>query len=258
MIVFRELYEYREMIYSLVKRDIRGRYKGSVLGFLWTFLNPLLQLIVYTLVFSVIMRSGIQKYYIFLFVALIPWIFFSTSISGGASCIIAQKEMVQKIYFPREVLPVSHVTSQFVNMLYGFIVVLAVLVFTGYGVNSVALLYLPVIMMIEYILALGLVMIVSAMTVYLKDVQYVINIIMMLWQFLTPIMYSQKMVPKQLLFVFELNPMTSVIKAYRTILYYKEIPNLMVLGNTLITGVVFLIVGEIIFLRLKRRFAENL
>lgn len=256
--IFKELYEYREMICSLVKRDIRGRYKGSVLGFLWTFLNPLLQLVVYTLVFSVIMRSGINKYYIFLFVALIPWIFFSTSISGGASCIITQKEMVQKIYFPREVLPISHVTSQFVNMLYGFVVVLAVLIFTGYGVNCVALLYLPVIMSIEYILALGLVMIVSAVTVYLKDIQYVINIIMMLWQFLTPIMYSEKMVPQQLLFVFRLNPMTSVIKAYRTILYYKAIPDITMLGSTLIIGIIFLVGGWAIFLHLKRRFAENL
>ena len=99
----KELYSYREMIFSLVKRDLKGRYKGSALGFLWTFLNPLLQLAVYTMVFSVIMRAGIEDYYIFLFVALVPWIFFSTSLAGGSSCIWAQQEMVKKIYFPREV-----------------------------------------------------------------------------------------------------------------------------------------------------------
>ena len=89
-----ELYEYRTMIGSMIRRDLRGRYKGSALGFAWTFLNPLLQLAVYTLVFSMIMRAGIKDYYLFLFVALIPWIFFSTSVSAGASCIMAQKDIV--------------------------------------------------------------------------------------------------------------------------------------------------------------------
>lgn len=95
----KELYNYREMIISLVRKDLRGRYKGSFLGFLWTFINPLLQLVIYTVVFSTIMRAGIEDYYTFLFVALIPWIFFSTSISGGASCILNQKDMVKKSIF---------------------------------------------------------------------------------------------------------------------------------------------------------------
>ena len=100
MNVLKEIYEYRQMIFSLVQRDLRGRYKGSVLGFLWTFLNPLLQLVVYTLVFSVIMRAGIEDYYIFLFVALVPWLFFSSALTGGAGSVLASKDMVKKIYFP--------------------------------------------------------------------------------------------------------------------------------------------------------------
>ena len=128
----KEIYAYREMIFSLVKRDLKGRYKGSVLGFLWTFLNPLFQLAVYTMVFSTIMRSGIEDYYLFLFVALIPWIFFSTSLTGGAGCILSQQDMVKKIYFPREVLPISFVTSQFVNMLLSFIVIFVVLIVSRY------------------------------------------------------------------------------------------------------------------------------
>ena len=150
----KELYDYREMIISLVKKDLRGRYKGSVLGFLWTFINPLLQLAIYTVVFSTIMRAGIEEYYIFLFVALIPWIFFSTSISGGASCILNQKDMVKKIYFPREVLPIAHVTSCFVNMLFCFSIIFGVVFISGIGVNINAILYLPIIFIIEYILAL--------------------------------------------------------------------------------------------------------
>ena len=118
MHIFKELYNYREMIASLVRKDLRGRYKGSVLGFLWTFINPLFQLIIYTIVFSYILKSDIENYYLFLFVALIPWIFLQTALVGGASTIISQKELVTKIYFPREVIPISYVTSCFFNMLF--------------------------------------------------------------------------------------------------------------------------------------------
>lgn len=121
----RELYEYREMIFSLVKKDLRGRYKGSVLGFLWTFINPLLQLVVFTLVFSVIMKAGYEQYYMFLFVALVPWMFFASSVQDGSTSILREKDMVKKIYFPREVLPIATVTAGLVNMLLTFIVIFA-------------------------------------------------------------------------------------------------------------------------------------
>ena len=105
MKICKEIYQYRQMIFSLVKKALRGRYKGSVLGFLWTFINPLMQLVVYTFVFTYIMKAGIDKYYLYLFVALIPWIFFSSAITGGSSSIVAQKDLIKKIYFPREVIP---------------------------------------------------------------------------------------------------------------------------------------------------------
>lgn len=101
MKLINELYNYREMIFSLVRRDLKGRYKGSVLGFLWTFLNPLFQLGIYTLVFSVILDGGVEDYYMFLFVALVPWIFFSTSVLGGATCIWDQQDLVKKNLFSK-------------------------------------------------------------------------------------------------------------------------------------------------------------
>ena len=147
----REILSYREMIKSFVRRDLRGRYQGSVLGFLWTFLNPLLQLVVYSVVFSVILKAGIEKYYLFLFVALIPWLFFSASVVGGSVSIIAQKDMVKKIYFPREVLPIAHVTSCFVNMLLCFVVIFAVVIISGTPINPLALLCLVPVWAVEYI-----------------------------------------------------------------------------------------------------------
>ena len=164
MNTIKEIYAYRHMITSLVRKDLRGRYKGSVLGFMWTFINPLLQLMVYTVVFSTILKSNIDKYYLFLFVALIPWLFFSTSLTGGASCIIGQQSMITKIYFPREVIPIAHVTGGFVNMILCFVVVFAVVIFSGVPVSLKALLFLPVIFFIEYILALGITFFASSIT----------------------------------------------------------------------------------------------
>ncbi len=246
------------MISSLVKRDLRGRYKGSVLGFLWTFLNPLLQLIVYTFVFSVIMRAGIEDYYLFLFVALVPWTFFSTSVGGGAGCITSQQSLVNKIYFPREVLPISYVLSQLINMLLSFIVVAIVLLVSGKGINLAVWWYLPIIILQETLLAFGLTLLVAGITVYFRDMQFLLNIIMMAWQFLSPVMYSVDMVPDNFRGIFNLNPMTPIIVAYRDVLYYKQAPHLhtFILGTVM--GVAMLMIGCFSFGKLKKHFAEVL
>ena len=258
MKLFKEIWDYRTMISSLVKRDLRGRYKGSVLGFLWTFLNPLLQLIVYTFVFSVIMRAGIEDYYLFLFVALVPWTFFYTAVGGGAGCITSQQNLVNKIYFPREVLPISYVLSQLINMLLSFIVVAAVLIISGKGINLAVWWYLPIIILQETLLAFGLTLLVSGITVYFRDMQFLLNIVLMAWQFLSPVMYSVDMVPEQFRGIFNLNPMTPIIVAYRDVLYYKQAPALRTFVLGTIMGIVMLFIGWLSFGKLKKHFAEVL
>ena len=258
MKAIKELYAYREMIVGLVRRDLRGRYKGSVLGFLWTFVNPLLQLVVYTMVFSVIMKNGIEKYYIYLFVGLVPWIFFSTSVTGGANSILSSKDMVKKIYFPREVLPISVVTSGFINMLFCFIVIFAALFISGIGINPVAWLCLPISMIVEYFLALGVAMLASAVTVYFRDLEHILGIVTMIWMYLTPIFYSIDMIPQRLRFVYHINPMSSVISCYRDVLYAGRVPDLGSLLEAVVLGALFLVIGMAAFGRLKKGFAEEL
>lgn len=258
MKTLKEIYDYRQMIFSLVKKDLRGRYKGSVLGFMWTFINPLLQLVVYTVVFSLILRTDIERYYLYLFVALIPWIFFSASLTGGSASIVAQKDLVKKIYFPRQVIPISYVTSSFVNMLLSFIVVFIVIIFSGTGINPLAVLCLPVIMIVEYMLALGTALIASAVTVYFRDLEHILGIVTMAWMYMTPIMYDKSIVPERLLPLFNLNPMTHIIGCYRDVLYYKAVPQLSGLLSSFILGTVFLVAGHFLFLKLQRHFAEEL
>ncbi|MBE6610224.1 MAG: ABC transporter permease [Ruminococcaceae bacterium] len=254
----KEIYAYKEMIISFVRRELRGRYKGSALGFFWTFLNPLLQLCVYSIVFSTILKQGIEKYYLFLFVALIPWIFFSSSVTGSASSVIAQKDMVKKIYFPREVLPIAHVTTNFVNMLLCFIVIFAVVVISGTKLDAVAVLCLVPVWIVEYILALGMAFIASSVTVYFRDMEHILGILMLAWQYLTPVLYGYDIIPDQYKLWFSLNPMTPVIGAYRTILYEARVPELETLLWALALGLTVLMVGWCTFTRLKRRFAEEL
>lgn len=257
--IFKELYQYREMIRSMINRELKGRYKGSALGILWSFLNPLLQLLVYTVVFSFIMRNGIEDYHLFLIVALIPWIFFSSSVTMGASCIRAQKEMVNKIYFPREILPIASVTSQLINMFYAFLVIFAILLISGKGVRFSVLLYLPLIILIEYFFTLGFTFLISALTVYFRDLEYIVGILVMAWQFLSPVMYGIDMVPEGIFRkIYMLNPMMPIITNYREILYYKTEPDGRLLVAGIVYALVFLLVGFGVFRKLQKRFSEVL
>lgn len=252
----KEIIEYRDMIFSLVHRDLRGRYKGSVLGFFWTFLNPLLQLMVYTFVFSIIMRAGVEDYYLFLFVTLVPWTYFSTSLSGGASCVLGQSNLVNKIYFPREVLPIAHVLSQLVNMLLTFIVVVVVLLISGKGVNPVAWIFFPIVVLQETLLAVGFTFLLSSITVFFRDVGYLTGVLMMLWQYVSPVLYGVDMVPERFRALFYLNPLTPIMVAYRDIFYYKQFPQLNTFVTGTVMGVVVLIIGWIVFGNLQKKFAE--
>ena len=254
----KDIYEYRLMIRSLVKRDLRGKYKGSVLGFMWTFVNPLLQLLVYNMVFSIIMKAGVEKFYLYLFVGLIPWLFFSAAITGGSTCIIAQKDLIKKIRFPREIIPISFVTSQFVNMLLSFIVVIIVSVVSGVHLTFGGILCLPVIMIVEYLMALGIALISSSLTVYFRDLEHILAIVAMAWLYATPICYPETMVPEKYLSLYRLNPVTPVVNAYRDVLYYGRTPDLRTLVLAVCIGIVTVVLGVLIFGKLQRRFAEEL
>lgn len=254
----RNIYIYRDMIYSLVRREIRGRYKGSVLGFLWTYINPLCQVVVYSIVFSIIFKVNIEKFYLYLIIGMMPWTFFNTAVAGGTTCVRAQADMVKKIYFPREVIPISYVTSAFINMLFSFIIVFLAVLISGFGFNFRALLFLPLIMVIEYIFALGLAFIVSSVTVYFRDLEQIMGVIMMAWIYLTPIMYNMEYVPEQFRIFVVLNPMTPIVEVYHQILYYRMIPTLNYLLLAGGTSIVALVIGFAVFIKLDKRFAEEI
>ena len=171
---------------------------------------------------------------------------------------LAQKDLIKKIYFPREVIPISYVTSCFVNMLLCFLIIFPVMVISGISLNPLALLCLPVIMIVEYFLALGMAMLSSAVTVYFRDLEHILGIITMVWMYMTPIFYSIDMIPEKLRFVYHINPMSSVISCYRDVLYYAQVPDLTSLLEAVVLGALFLVLGMLAFGKLKKGFAEEL
>jgi ABC-2 type transport system permease protein len=154
-------------------------------------------------------------------------------------------------------MPIATVTSGFVNMILTFIVIFVVLIFSGRGINPLALLCLPIVMIVEYILCLGIAMIVAALTVYFRDLQYILGIVTMALQYMTPVMYGSEMVPDWALPIFKANPMTPIIEMYREILYYKMVPNLLSLVYVLVIGILFIALGFFCFNKLQKGFAEN-
>ncbi len=254
----KEIFQYKDMISNMVAREFRGKYKGSVLGFLWTLVNPLCQIVIYTIVFSQIFRSGIEMYFLYLITGMFPWMFFSTSVIGGSVSIRGQGEMVKKIYFPREVLPISGATFNFVNMLLCFIVVFGAIIVTRWGVNLKYLCLLPFIMIIEYMFTVGISLIVAAVTVYFRDMEHIISVVMMAWVYLTPVMFERNMVPEYLYPVFSFNPMTPMIEMYHSILYYKTMPDIQSAVLATVYAIGSLIIGGFIFRKLEGRFAEEL
>ncbi len=259
MRLVKELWKYREMIGSLVRRDIRGRYKGSALGILWMLVDPFAQLTIYTILFSYILRSSIDKFYLFLFVALVPWIFFSQCLNGGSTIILGNQDMIKKIYFPREIIPISFAISQLVTLLLSFIAVLIVVLGSGIEISIMAWICLPLVILDEFMLGLGVVLVTSGLNVYYRDVQYILNVISLAWMYLTPILYSLEMITNDTYRkLFYLNPLTIIIENYRDILYYGKVPGAGKIGFCTLLSLVVMIIGFRCFGYMKKGFAEEL
>ena len=257
MNIFKKIYNYRELLKTNVKKEIRGRYKNSILGVIWSFLNPLLQLAVYAVIFGALLAGGDPTYHIYICVALIPWTYFTTAITQSSFTIIGNGDIIKKVYFPREILPISVVSSGAVNFMISTIIILVFVLFAGLGISKYILLY-PFILLIQYILLLGISFIVSSITVYVRDFEHIIGVVLMAAFYGTPIVYKLEQLPANLQVIMQLNPMTHLINAYRDIFYYQQMPNLKMLGIILLIGLGLTVGGYFIFKKLQKGFAEQL
>ena len=253
---FREIYAYREMFKNMVKRNLRTRYKASFFGFFWTFINPLLQLVVYSIVFSTIMRMNVEHYPMFLFVVLLPWIFFASTTQEAANLIVSNSNIIKKVYFPREILPLASATAGLVNLGLSFPIAFIALLFSHIPLTW-SILALPLVMGIEFVFTLGVSLVLAAVNVYFRDVEHIWGIVMMAWFYLTPIVYPLNVAPAKYLKYLFLNPMVTLMEAYRDILYYGVFPYFPGLGMFALMSFLVFIFGYLVFKRLSRGFAEQ-
>ena len=252
--MIKELYKYRELLKTNVKKDIRGKYKGSFLGVLWSFVNPLLQTFIYAIIFSFLLKSNIPHYTTYVVIAVLPWTWFTNTMSGTNS-ILMNGGIIKKVYFPREILPISIVTSGMVNYLISCCIILIFLLCTGIGF-SWNILFLPLIMIVQYILQLGILLITSSINVYVRDLEFIINFFVQMLFYATPILWATEMFGRYQ-WVLKLNPLTTIINSYRDIFYFQQMPNFMYLGLVFVASLVILFIGMLVFKKLEKGFAEE-
>lgn len=255
--IFKNLYNYRELLKTSVKKEVRGKYKNSFLGVLWSFLNPLLQIAVYAIVFPLILRNNQEHYVVFLCCGLIPWNFFATSINRTAFSFVENGNIIKKVYFPREIIPISVVTSEAINFLIASIIILGFVMLEGLGITKYIIFY-PLVLIVQYLLTLGISLIISSICVYLRDLQHFIGVALQLLFYAAPIVYAVEAIPVEYQWIVKYNPMTYIINGYRNIFYNQTMIELKPLLIVLALSVIICVIGYVIYSKLQKGFAEQL
>lgn len=259
LIQIRQIIRYRHAIRNIAVRDLKVRYSNSILGIMWSFFNPLLMTLVYTVVFTFMLHdAGVPKYPVYVLIGLLPWNFFNLSTLGAITVVTANSHLIDRIYFPREILPIAIVISNAINFLIALLLLLAFILIYRVPLSLDAL-WLPVLIVIQTLLSIGVGLVLSAAQVFFRDTQQIMEALLLAWFFLTPIIYPlERIQPTARPLVLLLNPMAALIVSYRQILYAAAPPNLGVMATTLVEALLALVIGFTVFQRLSPAFAEEL
>jgi lipopolysaccharide transport system permease protein len=259
---FKELLDYRALLWTLAWRDIRVRYKQSVLGIGWAIFIPLAMMFVFTFVFTRIVPIETDiPYAIFAYCGLLPWQFFSASTTNAANSLVANRSLITKIYFTAEVLPMSCVLASFVDFLVGTTVLLGLMVFyivTGYKITiTVTAFFAVVVLLVQILFTCGVSFILATANAFFRDVRYIYNVLIMLWMFGSSVVYPMKTSNPRLQFLINLNPMTPILEAYRDVLLRGKYPDAGPFGYSTFMALALFLVGWKILYNMQYRFAEK-
>ena len=253
-----DLWAYRELIYFLTWRDIKVRYKQSVLGILWAILKPFMAMVVFTIFFgnfAKIPSDGIP-YPIFSYTATLPWELFATALSVASRSMVANSNMISKIYFPRMIVPLASVMSSVVDFFIGFIILIGMMIYYGFT-PTLATLWLPLLILLALITALGVGFWTSALMVRYRDMGYIMPFISNLWMYLTPVVYSSTMIPEKWRLIYFLNPMTGVVEGFRyALLGTARSGSVGMILLSAVIAIIILITGMFYFRRMEKQFAD--
>ncbi|MGD8563377.1 MAG: ABC transporter permease [Desulfarculaceae bacterium] len=252
-----DLSRHRALISALVGRDLKGRYRGSILGFLWTFFNPLLLLLVYALVFSVYFRIQMDNYAVFMFTGLLPWIFFSQGLMEGTTSVTDGGSLVTKVLFPQQVLPTVKVVSNFINFLLSLPILIIFMLASGVPLKVQALAF-PLVGAVHLLFTFSLALLFSAINVFMRDTQHILGNLLTLWFFLTPILYPLTQVPEKFRFLVYINPTALFSMAYHDLFFWGRWPRWDLLGLLFLLSLLILAVAIKVFEHYKEYFAEKI
>jgi len=252
----KDLWAYRELLYFLTWREIKVRYKQTILGFAWAIIQPLFMMIVFTLFFGTLAKvpsEGIP-YPLFNYAALLPWILFAEGISRSSNSLVGSVNLVQKVYFPRLIMPFSGILSPIVDFAIAFVILIGMMFYFSYA-PAIYILWLPAFILLALMTALGVGLWLSAVNVKYRDVRYVIPFLIQLWLFASPVVYSSNLLPERFQIIYGINPMSGVIEGFRWALLGTEPPNALI-GVSVGIVVVILISGAYYFRRSEKTFAD--
>jgi lipopolysaccharide transport system permease protein len=257
MVPWRELWEYRELLYFLVWRDVKVRYKQTVIGAAWAILQPVMTMVVFSIFFGSLAKipSDGLPYPVFAFTALLPWQLFASALSGASNSLVSSQNLITKVYFPRLIIPIASVLAGLVDFALAFLVLLLLMAYFGI-IPSLAVLTLPLFILFALATALAVGLWLSALNVQYRDVRYTIPFLTQFWMFLTPVAYSSSLVPEQWRALYGLNPMAGVVEGFRWALLGKATPPGPLLLVSVATVAVLLIGGLIYFQRVEGSFAD--
>lgn len=249
----RDTYRYRELIWALALKELKIRYKRSVLGFMWALLNPALLMVVLTLVFSSIMRFPIPHYSIFLLSVLLPWTFFSQALSYAVEAIVSNGDLIKKVQVPKLVFPMAAIVSNMINLLLSLIP-LALLVPIMQHPFHWTWIYLPVPLLALTIFTMGATFFFAAANVYYRDVAHILQVVLSAWFYVTPIIYPLDFIPAKYQWIFKLNPLIYVINGFRLSVYYGQLPKAPSITASFVCAFISLIIGYTIFRKHQDKF----
>ena len=249
--------EYKELLAELTKREIKARYKQSVLGYAWVILNPFFQMLVMAFVFSKILRitNLSVPYALFLYVGLLPWNLFAASVGSAMNSLVSNGSLLTKIYFPREIFVISTILAKIVDFLLASLVLIVFFIYFHQPITLNILWIIPI-FFIQQLFTYGLSLILSALNLFYRDIQYLFGLILLIWMYLTPVIYPTEMFPERYQWIFKLNPMAVLINAYRQVMLGGGMPNLTSLGIALLLSIMMVISGYQVFKRLEGLFAD--
>jgi ABC-type polysaccharide/polyol phosphate export permease len=253
-----ELYRFRYMFYSLVRKSLFGKYKNSTLGFLWNFITPAISILLFYIVFESFMGRDIPHYWAYLCIGMFPFAFMSNNLIGGASNITSNGGMIKKMYFPREILPLSQVAYTLIVFLIAYSIVAVLMLMTGFPLSSKGSPALPLIILTMFAFSFGTILLTSAISVYSRDFEYLITALARILFWVTPIFYTTDSLTGVLSTIVWLNPLTYYVEGLRDIVYIGIMPETELLIMCTIISAVMLAIGAYVFERLKDGFAERI